>query len=328
MKNAAIEATWRIMALTLYPKKLTQRLSLMSQTLKAIRGTRDLLPRKPRFGTASKPRARRIRPLQLRRDSHTCLRGHGAFCSRRGRGDDIVSKEMYTWEDGERFNEQRMIVDWESLNRSDDPTHVQAGRAHVERLSPLLTQLNAIGFSVRSLGELRFLGSNSQEAHLNLFVSGQGFPARRYPRFLKRGTCQIGPSEHLRQTHVRLRLVVPANAADNPWVERHDVTIQWFEGNFFDSAQSLTLRRKTQPEWSAPTSSTAGRERPTAEALLHWPAVRRERRRRALPAVLADRRGGHRAAVAGSESPLRDAEILECWPRCSTSWAFPAGHWS
>jgi len=42
-------------ALTLYPKKLTQRLSLMSQTLKAIRARATCCRRKPRFGTASKP---------------------------------------------------------------------------------------------------------------------------------------------------------------------------------------------------------------------------------------------------------------------------------
>ena len=56
----------------------------------------------------------------------------------------------------------------------------------------------------------------------------------------------------------------------------------------------------------------AGRNRPVAEALLHRAAVPpRAAAEGPLPAVFADRRGSDRAASAGSESPLRDAEVLE-----------------
>ncbi len=74
----------------------------------------------------------------------------------------------------------------------------------------------------------------------------------------------------------------------------------------------------------------AGRERPVAEALLHRPAVPpRAPAEGPLPAVLADRRGGHRAALVGQRiARCATRKSWKCWPRCSTSWASPAGRWS
>ena len=52
-------------------------------------------------------RPRRLRPLWLRRDPHPDLRGHRLFARGVGEETDIVSKEMYTWEDRARAQSER-----------------------------------------------------------------------------------------------------------------------------------------------------------------------------------------------------------------------------
>ncbi len=112
---------------------------------------------------------------------------------------------------------------------------------------------------------------------------------------------------------IYLRLVVPANASStSPWVPTEDVEIEAFAGTFFSSSQSLTLR----PE------NTAGVVRAYIEHKL-WdrglnklycigPMFRRERpqkgRYRQFYQIDAEVIG---PASAGSDSPARDAEILE-----------------
>jgi len=110
-----------------------------------------------------------------------------------------------------------------------------------------------------------------------------------------------------------LRLVVPTSAADNRWVERHDVRIEWFEGNFFDSAQSLTLRpENTAGVVRAYIEHGLGESGLLQKLYYIGPQFRRERpqkgRYRQFSQIGAEVIG---PPSAGSESPLRDAEILE-----------------
>src|ERR1700689_585235 len=115
-------------------------------TLKAVRGPRDLLPPETALWNRIEAVARSVFERYNFGEIRTpVFEDTGLFARGVGEETDIVSKEMYTWEDGDRFNEPRMIAEWESRNRPDDPAHVQARRAHVERLSPLLPKLNAIG---------------------------------------------------------------------------------------------------------------------------------------------------------------------------------------
>jgi histidyl-tRNA synthetase len=112
---------------------------------------------------------------------------------------------------------------------------------------------------------------------------------------------------------ILLRLVVPDEAAKtSPWIADEDVTIEGFAGNYFSTSQSLTLR----PE------NTAGVVRAYIEHKM-WdrglnklfyigPQFRRERpqkgRYRQFYQIGAEVIG---PATAGSQSPARDAEILE-----------------
>ena len=72
-----------------------------------------------------------------------------------------------------------------------------------------------------------------------------------------------------------------------------------------EKTQSLTLRpENTAGVVRAYIEHKLGETRPVAEALLHRPAVpARAAAEGPLPAVLADRRGGDRAAVGGQRSP-------------------------
>ena len=77
-------------------------------TLKAVRGTRDLLP--PETASLEPHRghcAPGLCPLQLRRNPHAHLRRHGLFARSVGEETDIVSKEMYTWEDRARAQSEK-----------------------------------------------------------------------------------------------------------------------------------------------------------------------------------------------------------------------------
>ena len=159
-------------------------------TLKAVRGTRDLLPPETALWNRIEATARAVFARYNFGEIRTPVFEDTALFARGvGEETDIVSKEMYTWEDGERFNEPRMIVEWESRNRPDNPAHTQTGRAAGRTLFTTVDAIKCHWGSARGQhGGSRFLGSNSQEAHLNLFVSGQEFPARRYPRLRKRGS--------------------------------------------------------------------------------------------------------------------------------------------
>jgi histidyl-tRNA synthetase len=284
-------------------------------TLKAVRGTRDLLPPETALWNRIEETARAVFDRYNFGEIRTPVFEDTALFARGvGEETDIVSKEMYTWEDGERFNEPRMILEWESRYKSDDPAHVQGERAHVERRSPLLDQLNTIGVQREvtwgvSIPGQQTLGTKSEFVCFRPTISGEAITALLNARELAKSS----PASHLRQAHVELRLVVPSNAADNPWIERQGVTIEWFSGDFFGSSQSLTLR----PE------NTAGVVRSYIEHKLGetgqlqklyyiGPQFRRERpqkgRYRQFSQIGAEVLG---PPSAGSESPVRDAEVLE-----------------
>jgi len=128
-----------------------------------------------------------------------------------------------------------------------------------------------------------------------------------------REIAKSDPVSHLRNAHVRLRLVVPSTAAENLWIERNDVTIEWFEGSFFDSAQSLTLRpENTAGVVRAYIEHKLGETGQLQKLYYIGPQFRRERpqkgRYRQFWQIGAEVIGPQ---FAGSESPLRDAEVLE-----------------
>src|SRR6202050_4603373 len=118
--------------------------------IKAVKGTRDILPPSSTLWNQVEAVTREVFRVYNYHEIRTPIFEATALFARGvGEETDIVSKEMYTWSDGERFEEKKMIPEWVARNEPDDPTHVQAGRVNVERLSPILQKLNAIGIQLQ-----------------------------------------------------------------------------------------------------------------------------------------------------------------------------------
>ena len=189
----------------------------MSQTLKAVRGTRDLLPPETALWNHIEKTARQVFTRYNFGEIRTPIFEATALFARGvGEETDIVSKEMYTWSDGERFDEKKMITEWVARNEPDDPTHVQAGRVNVERLSPILQKLNAIGTQLQvsrgiSVPNYPLPSSIPELVCFRPTVSAEAISALLKARDL----AKSDPASDLRQFHIRLRLVVPTSAALN-----------------------------------------------------------------------------------------------------------------
>src|SRR5579859_1519935 len=87
-------------------------------TLKAVRGTRDLLPPETGLWNRIEATARSVFERYNFGEIRTPIfEDTGLFARGVGEETDIVSKEMYTWEDGERFNEKALADAWLEMNR-------------------------------------------------------------------------------------------------------------------------------------------------------------------------------------------------------------------
>jgi histidyl-tRNA synthetase len=284
-------------------------------TLKAVRGTRDLLPAETGLWNRIEATARSVFERYGFGEIRTPVFEDTALFARGvGEDTDIVSKEMYTWSDGERFDPKKLMDAWIARNAPDDPAHLQVGRVHVETMSPILPKLNGIGVQLeitRGVPLLNSLlpGSESEIVCFRHTISAEAISALQKGREIAKST----PESHLRNTHVKLRLVVPASVAPNKWIETGDVTIEQFEGEFFASSQSLTLRpENTAGVVRAYIEHKLGETGQLQKLYYMGPQFRRERpqkgRYRQFSQIGAEVIG---PVSAGSESPLRDAEVLE-----------------
>jgi histidyl-tRNA synthetase len=283
--------------------------------IKAPRGTRDLLPPDTALWNFVEAAVRDVfRAYNFQEIRTPIFESTDLFARGVGEETDIVAKEMFTWQDGERFNERQLIDAWLEKNRADDAAHVQAGRVNQYAVGMWLADLN-------DLGVIHVMRGIQGPAPANLPISREefvafapnvSFDAIEKLRKARRIAKERYANEFGNQA-IYLRLVVPANATSNsPWVHTEDVEIEGFAGIFFSSAQSLTLR----PE------NTAGVVRAYIEHKL-WdrglnklfyigPQFRRERpqkgRYRQFYQIGAEVIG---PPTSGSESPARDAEVLE-----------------
>src|ERR1700758_4089070 len=114
--------------------------------IKAVRGTRDLLPPGTGLWNFGEAKVREVmRAYNFQEIRTPIFESTELFARGVGEDTDIVSKEMYTWEDGERFNENKLIDAWLEANRADDPAHVQAGRVNRYPAGTWLADLNDLG---------------------------------------------------------------------------------------------------------------------------------------------------------------------------------------
>ena len=282
--------------------------------IKSIRGTRDLLP--PDTDLWNRVEAK-VRDVFARYNFHEIrtpvFEDTSLFARGVGEDTDIVTKEMFTWEDGERFNEKKIIDEWLKANQSDDPTHVQAGRVNVRGSPSFLAQLKKLGIELQVWRGIQVGPTLAGRVEFVAFaprISAETITALKKSRSLAKNEY----AQEFGNLPILLRLVVPDEAArTSTWVPTEDVEVEGFAGNFFSSSQSLTLR----PE------NTAGVVRAYIEHGLDkagklqklyyiGPQFRRERpqkgRYRQFYQIGAEVIG---PTSAGSESPARDAEVLE-----------------
>jgi histidyl-tRNA synthetase len=280
--------------------------------IKAIRGTRDLLPPDTALWNFVEATARDVfRAYNFQEIRTPIFEATELFARGVGEETDIVSKEMFTWNDGERFDEDALKKEWISRGETEN-------RLYVEGATPVNTYLQPLGI-------------------LLINHRPSGVPGPDKPELVCfRARATLEAVELLRKAHdhamspefvgkyyadapyvqrAKLRIVVPSGTADSAtWIDTSEVEVEQFQARtpVFKSSQSLTLR----PE------ATAGIVRAYIEHGLEkrglnklfcvGPMFRRERpqkgRYRQFYQIDAEVIG---PASAGSDSPARDAEILE-----------------
>jgi histidyl-tRNA synthetase len=281
-------------------------------TLKAVRGTRDLLPPETALWNRIEATARAIFARYNFGEIRTPVFEDTALFARGvGEETDIVSKEMYTWSDGERFEKHKMIDEWLSRNKPDS-YHVQANRSSVQHPA-IEARLKAIGID---LVVMRGVAVQNQPlpSYVDELVCFGPALSNDLVLALRKGAelVRSDPSRELR-AFGNLRLVVPASASLSPWVERGNVTVERFEGEFFATSQSLALRpENTAGVVRAYIEHKLGNTGDLQKLYYIGPQFRRERpqkgRYRQFSQIGAEVIG---PPSAGSESPVRDAEVLE-----------------
>jgi histidyl-tRNA synthetase len=282
--------------------------------IKAVRGTRDLLPPETAVWNFVESVVRDVfRAYNFQEIRTPIFESTELFARGVGEETDVVSKEMFTWSDGERFDEKKMIDEWVTANQSSERSHVQLGRVNVNPNPPF--QVESVQLYVtRGLGDPSrpWTGAVSSREEFVAFaprISPDAIAALKKALGIARNQYanQFGSYQIL------LRLVVPdATTKNSPWLNTEGIEVEGFAGNFFSSSQSLTLR----PE------NTAGVVRAYIQHDLEkrglnklyyiGPQFRRERpqkgRYRQFYQIGAEVIG---PTSAGSESPARDAELLE-----------------
>jgi histidyl-tRNA synthetase len=283
--------------------------------IKAVRGTRDLLPPETALWNFVESTVRDVfRAYNFQEIRTPIFESTELFARGVGEETDIVSKEMYTWKDGERFDEDALKSEW--ISRGD-----AENRFYVESAAQVNTYLRPLGIMLINRRPPRnALPGTPDKPELVCFRAKATSEA---VELLLKAHAHTGSSgfvqqygEEARYAHrATLHIVVPSGTADSAGgIDTHGVEVEQFQNRtaVFKSSQSLTLR----PE------NTAGVVRAYIEHKL-WdrglnklfyigPQFRRERpqkgRYRQFYQIGAEVIG---PPSSGSQRPIRDAEVLE-----------------
>ncbi len=266
--------------------------------IKAVRGTRDLLPPETALWNSAEATVRDVfRAYNFHEIRTPIFESTELFSRSVGEETDIVAKEMYTWESGERFDDKKLFDAWSKAN--EDRVFFQEGAPFLSGIKPLGIQRQIWRKATNSVEFVCFRPKISLDSIAALMKA--------------RGVARSHYSQEFVNLPIRLRLVVPDTmSTSSPWVEKEDVEIEGFPGNYFSSSQSLTLRpENTAGVVRAYIEHNLG-ERGLQKLYYIGPQFRRERpqkgRYRQFYQIGAEVIG---PASSGSESPARDAEILE-----------------
>jgi len=257
--------------------------------LKAVRGTRDLLPPETELWNRIETTARKVFSRYNFGEIRTPIFEDTALFARSvGEETDIVSKEMYTWEDGGRPDISFLERRWKEKH----PDHSEFARPQ-GALAPLpekylFTKLNGHDTFV----EFRVKAPNAVDSNLKT-----------------RASC-------VKAMRLRHLVVVPRwriDSIDESSYQSLGLELEPVDERFISSQESLTLRpENTAGVVRAYIEHGLGESGQLQKLYYIGPQFRRERpqkgRYRQFWQIGAEVIG---PPSSGSESPLRDAEVLE-----------------
>ena len=270
-----------------------------SNPLKAVRGTRDLLPPDTALWSRVESIARSVFARYGFGEIRTPIfEDTSLFARGVGEETDIVSKEMYTWEDGERFDKQAITSSWltkhATVKVEQQKSFIGANLVDLVVIDEPINEVQFVifrperdRFSLDKLQSVLKANAESNRFGIRAFVAKLVIPQER----------NIGPESAISNTQ-------------NPQLS---LEVEGLVGRFFASSQSLTLRpENTAGVVRAYIEHNLGDTGQLQKLYYIGPQFRRER----------PQRGRYRQfwqigvevlgpVSSGSESPLRDAEVLE-----------------
>ena len=193
-------------------------------TLKAVRGTRDLLPPETELWNRIESTARQVFARYNFGEIRTPIFEDTALFARSvGEETDIVSKEMYTWEDRERFDIQSLINTWTKIQLDERKFVIESGAQDV------LQAIEKFGVKLilgrRNPEKPEFVVFNSkvtQEAIDGLLGAKKALRNREI-------TPYSGNADYMRRFGPGLRLVIPAGLPKED-VQLDDVIVEEVAG--------------------------------------------------------------------------------------------------
>jgi histidyl-tRNA synthetase len=266
--------------------------------IKAVRGTRDLLPSDTDLWNRVEAKVRDVFARYNYREIRTpVFEDTGLFIRSVGENTDIVTKEMFTWLDSRRPAEKDLMARWLAIH--SDAEYADAPQGLARRIGyDLIVNLNGHP----TLVEFK-LGRPNQESIRSTF-----FSITR----AKEGWRAAYPSS----PDPDVRLVVPASRHSSLWQKaatQNGVILEEIDIEDYEDPQSLTLRPENTAGVVRAYIEHGLDKRGSLQKLYYiGPQFRRERpqkgRYRQFYQIGAEIIG---PPSAGSESPARDAEVLE-----------------
>jgi histidyl-tRNA synthetase len=267
-------------------------------TLKAVRGTRDLLPPETALWNHIEKTARQVFTRYNFGEIRTPIFEDTALFARGvGEETDIVSKEMFSWEDRERFNERALIDAW-LASKAGLIEIVETDAKVSGQRADLIVRFSENGTGITEIVEFKHKVDFGDATQLRRLIEAYAIASAT-------------------TTQLRGRLVYPVSKTSVKLIDieggQPEIIKEDVNGNFFQSSQNLTLRpENTASVVRAYIEHKLGETGQLQKLYYVGPQFRRERpmkgRYRQFSQIGAEVIG---PPSAGSESPLRDAEVLE-----------------
>src|SRR5205085_5546369 len=176
--------------------------------IKAVRGARDLLPPETALWNFVEQKVRDVfRAYNFQEIRTPIFEATELFARGVGEETDIVSKEMFTWSDGERFDEDALATEWVSRGVAEKRFWVESASQLNSYLSPL-----RIRFINQIPGRPEFVCFRPKVTSEAVDLLLKTRANVKSPEFLQRFPQG---ADYRRRFEIKLRIVVPSGTADS-----------------------------------------------------------------------------------------------------------------